>query len=72
MPLLLPNPIGTGAENDPSAAAFVDVTAEAAPLVVSCVSMVTFAPGAVVPVTVIDVAASVLPSVGQPQESVPP
>ena len=61
---LLPNPIGTAAENDPSGAAVVAVTADGAPLVASSDSMLTRAPGAVVPVTVVDVAASVLPLTG--------
>src|SRR5262249_51635057 len=60
---LLPNPIGTVAENDPSAPATVDATDDA-PLVASTEDTVTFARGAVVPVTVVDVAASVLPFAG--------
>jgi hypothetical protein len=61
---LLPNPIGTVAEKDPSAAATVDVTDDDAPLLVSTDDTVTFAPGVAVPVTAVDVAARVLPLAG--------
>ena len=50
---LSPNPTGTVAENDPSAAATVLVTDAAAPVVVSADPMSTDAPGDVVPVTVV-------------------
>jgi hypothetical protein len=61
---LLPKLTGTVAENDPSAAAVVVVTEAGAPVVASADSIVTVAPGAVVPVTVVEVAASVLPDAG--------
>src|SRR4029077_6098571 len=49
---------------EPSAAAFVDVTEDGAPVVESTDSTVTFARGVVVPVTAVYVAASVLPLAG--------
>ncbi|MBV9853881.1 MAG: hypothetical protein JOY82_05075 [Streptosporangiaceae bacterium] len=61
---MLPKLTGTGAEKDPSAAAVVVVTEAGAPVVVSADSMVTDAPGAVVPVTVVEETASVLPRAG--------
>ena len=61
---LLPKLTGTVAEKDPSAAAVVLVTAAGAPVVVSADSIVTATPGAVVPVTVADEVASVLPWAG--------
>ena len=61
---LLPKLTGAVAEKDPSAAAVVLVTAAGAPVVVSADSIVTAAPGAVVPVTVADEVASVLPLAG--------
>jgi hypothetical protein len=61
---LLPKPTGTVAEKDPSSAAVVLVTAAGAPVVVSADAIVTVAPGVVVPVTVVDATASVLPSAG--------
>ena len=61
---LLPKPTGTVAEKDPSAAAVVLVTVVGAPVVVSADATVTADPGVVVPVTVVDEAASALPSAG--------
>jgi hypothetical protein len=64
---LLPKLTGTVAEKDPSDAAVVLVTAAGnpdAPVVVSADAIVTVAPGAVFPVTVVDATASVLPSAG--------
>jgi hypothetical protein len=61
---LLPKLTGTVAEKDPSDAAVVLVTVAAAPVVVSADAIVTDAPAAVFPVTVVDVTASVLPSAG--------
>ena len=61
---LLPKLTGTVAENDPSAAAVVLVTAAGAPVVVSADATVTAAPGVVVPVTVVEEVASVLPWAG--------
>jgi hypothetical protein len=61
---LLPKLTGTFAEKDPSAAAVVLVTAAGAPVVVSADPTVTADPGAVVPVTVVEVTASVLPWAG--------
>jgi hypothetical protein len=55
---------GTVAEKDPSDAAIVLVTAAGAPVVVSADAIVTDAPAAVFPVTVVDVTARVLPSAG--------
>jgi len=60
----VPKLTGTVAENDPSAAAVVLVTAVGAPVVVSADATVTADPGAVVPVTVVEVTASVLPWAG--------
>jgi hypothetical protein len=61
---LLPKLTGAVAENDPSAAAVVLVTAVGAPVVVSADATVTAAPGAVVPVTAAEEVASVLPRAG--------
>jgi len=61
---LLPKLTGTVAEKDPSDAAVVLVTAAGAPVVVSADAIVTDAPAAVFPVTVVDVTARVLPSAG--------
>jgi hypothetical protein len=61
---LLPKLIGTLAENDPSAAAVVLVTADGAPVVVSADSIVTADPAVVAPVTVVEAVASVLPLTG--------
>jgi hypothetical protein len=58
---LLPKLTGTVAEKDPSAVAVVPVTAVGAPVVVLADATVTAAPGVVLPVTVVDVAASALP-----------
>src|SRR5262249_60066167 len=60
---LLPKPFSNVAKNDQSGADTVDATDDA-PLVVSTDDTVTFAPGAVVPVTAVEVAASVLPFAG--------
>lgn len=62
---LLPKLTGTVAEKDPSAAAVVPVTEAGAPVVVSSEATLTDAPGAVVPVTVVDEAARVLPGAGE-------
>jgi hypothetical protein len=61
---LLPKLTGTVAEKDPSDAAVVLVTAAEAPVVVSADAIVTDAPAAVFPVTVVDVTARVLPAAG--------
>ena len=61
---LLPKPTGTVAEKDPSAPAVTLVTAGGAPVVTSAGSMVTDAPGVVVPVTVVEETASVAPCAG--------
>jgi hypothetical protein len=61
---LLPKLTGTVAEKDPSAAAVVLLTDAGAPVVVSSAATVTDAPGAVVPVTVVDETARVLPDAG--------
>src|SRR2546423_452335 len=61
---LLPKPMGTVAENDPSAGATVRTTDDGAPVVASSDSIATDACDAVVPVTAVDVAASVLPLTG--------
>ena len=61
---LLPKLTGTVAENEPSAAAVVLVTAVGPPVVVLADATVTADPGAVVPVTVVEEAASVLPWAG--------
>jgi hypothetical protein len=62
---LLPKLTGTVAEKDPSAAAVVLVTEAGAPVVVSSEATLTWAPGVVVPVTVVDEAARVLVDVGE-------
>src|SRR5262249_12938536 len=49
---LVPNPIGTSAENEPSAPAIAVAVAEGGPVSVSVASTSTWAPGTVVPVTV--------------------
>ena len=61
---LLPKLTGTLAEKDPSAAAVVLVTEAGAPVVVSADWTVTAEPGVVVPVTVVEAVASVLPWAG--------
>ena len=61
---LVPKLTGTVAEKDPSAAAVVLVTDVGAPVVVSSEATVTAAPGVVVPVTVVEAAASVAPWAG--------
>src|SRR6516165_10656066 len=61
---LLPKLTGTVAENDPSAAAVVLITEVGAPVVASAVAIVTAAPGAVVPATLVEATASVLPLAG--------
>src|SRR5262249_54526031 len=61
---LLPKPTGTVAEKEPSAAAVVLVTEAGVPVVVSADATVTDAPAVVLPVTVVDVTASVLPLAG--------
>jgi len=62
---LLPKLTGTLAEKDPSAAAVVLVTEASAPVVVSSDATVTWAPGLVVPVTVVEEADRVLPEAGE-------
>jgi hypothetical protein len=61
---LLPKLTGTKTENDPFAAAVAEVTAAGAPVVVSEDATVTETPGVVVPVTVVEATASVLPGAG--------
>jgi hypothetical protein len=61
---LLPKLIGTVAEKDPSDAAVVLATEAGAPVVVSADPIVTADPGVVVPVTVVEEVASVLPWAG--------
>jgi hypothetical protein len=61
---LLPKLIGTLAAKEPSVAATVLVATAGAPVVVSADSIATADPGDVVPVTVVDAVASVLPGAG--------
>jgi hypothetical protein len=62
---LLPKLTGTLASKEPSAAAVVLVTDAGAPVVVSSDATVTWAPGFVVPVTVVEEAARMVPGAGE-------